>query len=929
MTLNYHYIVDINNWSGINRLAPQDLIFNGLPYSGLMQKPNQAITKSSDSSSRAPATVVVSNVLLNSGQRFSDAFKTDPIENKVLTIREIEKPITPASVARLVYQGVILYTEHNETECSLVCAEESLALSKRIDTVINTETFPRAKEEDVGQSVGVPFGLKVPETKLPIIEHNKRSTTTVELDETITTAILDRVDNLELGQAFLGEEPIQITLITPGNNSINFTRSEPTEHPSGEIVFMSRQYSLGIDASDFSQTPNPKTTINNIKHVDGDTEIQMPAPNLYGLVGPVRAAIWNTTPILKRNSGSKTSLGIELDTEAGSNSFDPLNAAGRNPAYTEKSFSRITNTNRILRLSNSRYIRPAGKINKVIAQVVHSGNNNANVIGVTPVSIKSKTLGAFATAGVLNAVDQIDKDFMELAEQKGRRAIEVPTGTAPTVQTETVTQLPNFGSRPGGLLRVDPGGTNPVTDANNGNNTDGCLLSAVYPGPTIEGFESQFGSGFVLSGVAPASQLVQLRFRVAHGEQITAPNPPFPGNVAVETTQFTQNGLIEIIDTRTGTTVASATFPSNTQQVIDTATLLVPPPTDTVAELQHYVGRVTLDQAVTFQWIIRECFWEVDYLPASSEEDAGAVINHYDVTGLMPSLEWSELNDFTIELIGDSSIANFKVFQMGITVIYEPQELVLPEDVFADVFPGLQGSVYNIVNNLWTNFALGNNLLTTLSPSAPNNPLGIIAIESFHTNNNYDNAVSGVIREQELFAFLQELARETRLFIYMFNGVLTLQEQDDIANLPLPTKIFTKDDIVGKTGFVGSDIEEQVINKITARYDLTDLRQDRQTIEREDAASVLAYGEQTRKLDFKYLRTKDAAQATISGIFDRKKLPFKQVNFRLTLDDRNEVDPLIRVGLDIDWDTVTLIEIQELTENFDHIINLKARVLIP
>lgn len=906
--LEYTYLVEITDrtgaaWSGINRLSDRDLIFAGQPYSGLMNKPTQRIIKSADSSARAPAGVVVSNVVLPGNTRFTDAFAADPIAGKIVTIREVERPITALSVARLVYQGVVLYTQYDELSCKLVCVEQSLSSSKRIDFVVNTETFPRAKKEDVSSSVPVPFGETVPDAKLPIIELNDKSKTIDAIDETTLSMVLDGLRDLQTGAAFVGEEEVTITVIDVPTKTITVTRTVPTEHPKGSFVYMKLRFSIGVDASSYLNA----TTIENIRHVESDQQFTLPAPDGYTLIGPVRAAFWDKTPLVKKTLEGKQNLGIEFDTvDALNNAAGAFNAAGRNPAYTEKSFADVAGIGALdLRLSNSRHIRPLGNIIKVILQVVHSGNVAGSSLGPATFFVKSNSMISFQNIAPLIGTDLLDKDFMELGENKGRRAIEVPS--APVTMTQTL--FPDtFATTAGGTGNPDP--ANPIGNVQDNNLGTTSRISVLFPGPGIGSMT--WGFSAVPAGLNPADQLTGVRFKFRHGGNQTG-TPENGGHT----------GTIELF--RAGISVAGpGVFNSNpTNQVDEVATFV---PAETVAALPLYTGVIVLNFPFTGDWQATEGYFEIDTIPVTGAADAGAVINQYDISSALPSLDWSEFKDFIVAIQGDG-INQYKVFQTGINVIYEPEELLLPDNVYCDVKPALKGSVYNVFLQLWTAAEFGANSLASFFPTAP---AEVAVIEAFHTANNYDaDSVSGLIRSEELIALLQILARETRLFIYMVNGVLIIEEQDDIANLPAASLTLDQFDTVGKASFSGADIEEQVINSITAMYDLTDLEGERATIERESAASILVYGVQQRKLSYQFLRTLAAMQSTIAGIFDRNDTAFEQVSFAVTLLDRNNIAVMSRIALSLNWTSVQLLELQELAEGMgDHTIEVTARVLI-
>ena len=257
---------------------------------------------------------------------------------------------------------------------------------------------------------------------------------------------------------------------------------------------------------------------------------------------------------------------------------------------------------------------------------------------------------------------------------------------------------------------------------------------------------------------------------------------------------------------------------------------------------------------------------------------------------------------------------------MGLIVIYEPQETRFVNQLVGTVVGAVSGDPAQILETLWTDVDLGNNPASTITNIAATSA-------SLQAAGYISSTIGGIIRNAELWEVMLLIAREVRIFLYIINGVVTLEFIELISSLASPTLTITRDIIMPSPTIRSSDLEQQVKNRYNAEFDQTDVEGFRQEIQRENAASITAYGELLDEVQFRFVKTLAQVDATLAIYLDRLAYPWDQVSFALTQDHRVLLDPLTRIKLSIGWLIINKFEVTQIEERWDHTLSITGRSL--
>lgn len=908
MAFNYTYLANIDGWSGPSFLSTRPLVFGGNGYDPILETPNQVIVRSSDPTARSNCALSVINSKL-AGVSFSDSHFADRLEGKTITVIQLDRD---TNVSRVVYIGVVLFVEVSETQVSITLVEPSYSRSKQLGGKVSSELWPDARPSDVGASIGLPVGT-VENARFPHVRYNKQSRLEGAILNTDTSFILDSVEGFVLGPATIGEEEVTITNIDIPTRTVTVTRTKATDHPSGEPFVLGGDFSIAIDSS------GSLSTISDMKEFKSEEEVfPVRDPDNHSVVNGIRIATWlDSTPTYKEPIGDLDSIGIELDNPAASNCVNPTNALGRVGTFSERNFASIRGVGQeTLQGLLDRYLRPKGRIKKVLAIVEHSGNRNNNSLGSGQLNIFSPFVPGGINAGFLTTEDQLDPDFLEIAEQKGRRSTDVPSAQSLTTAIFTPDSLvvgvgstgtPIGGFNPEFRLANDEDITH---DGNEDNSVD-TISAGLGTGP-FRGLRYFFGT--LPSQVSPADEITQLVFRWKHGSVIEGGSAGFGNQGAIS--------IFEGLANLTG----HGQFPKSTPAVIQTATIAFAPGTKTGADLLNMNFWVDLGVALGVPntvWTIFEANVEIQYTPSptTAAANSGTVSSQYDITStaFAAGVDWDDLFNTTLQVIGDTGNF-FSVFRVGLIVIYEPQETRYVNNLVGTVVGAISGDPAELIEALWTNALVGNNPSASIANVAATSAL-------LQAAGYVSSSVGSVIRSSELWEVLQLIAKESRVFFYMINGVIQLQFMELRANVAAPALTIFRNMIMPNPGIRSSDVEQQVKNRFEAEFDLTDAEGYRQEIQREDAASIAAYGEQLEEVQFLFIKTLSEVESTLAIYLDRVGNPWDQVSFSLTQDHRVLLDPLSVAKLDFGWVLITKFEVLEVQERWDHTLEITGRSL--
>lgn len=899
----YDYLVEIESWGGYSFLASRALGFESNGYDELLIGVG-SIVQSIDPSRRSSCTVLISNREYGPGAaRFSDRFSSEKIEGKTVIVRELFRG---AQAARTLFKGVVLKRDYNEESVSLELVESNLKRSLELGKVVDTTTFPDAKPSDVGAVIPVIFNDPT-DVVCPVVKSNASSRLAAELDSSSTADIaLDSVEGFpNSGTVRIGREQISYTSLDVANNELSGTitraasSTKAAAHIQGSLVVVVDNYEIAIDNT------NQGTTVSKAEAIGSENRrYPLPNPDSHVNSSGVRLARWNETPTYHEPSGELESIMIELGADGGSNCFTPENARGREEEFTEKNYALVHRHNEPTETRNafvgySDFEHPSrGNIKKVLAQVVHSGNNDALVVSTgksslstSPVTVETQTGTPRVFVGNLSPVDQIDADFMEIGQQKGARPGQVGSNntsvTGVVVIPTSITEAAFISS-----YGVQVGAKEDMIDGDYSNKVE------IGPGGGSAGGKYTFGITSLPPGINPAATLDRVAFHWRHGG-------------ASESSS--KNSKLELFEG--ATSKGSQLFGQQTTQQHDES-VGYNPVGKTVNDLTSITGVIEMPSVSPGSWEAYEGWFEIDYTDNDADQDAGAVVNHFDVTSVLDT--WEKVTNGLIDVRCDNLNNGFRLYHAGFIVIYEPTQERVPDKVALSLDGGITGTPAQVIDTLWRTIA-GNSADSISSAD-------VSALSSALTTAGYTAAaVAGAIRSSLIDA-VQRLAEECRFRAYVLNDVLRLKFIDDISTATASLRI-DHTDLVDQPSLEGSDTEQQVKNLIRLRYKLSEVEDFRETLEDSDASSITNFGEQLEERDLQFVTDATAAGETKDMLLDRFSEPFDQMSFEVSLDFRNALSLLQVVEIALGWLSIEKFEIQEKEETGNHTIVVRGRVL--
>ena len=449
----YDYLIEIAGWSGPSYLAARPLSYNSNGYDPLLTELGD-VTQSVEPGRRSSCRFTVSNEPYgSSGARFSSYFSASKIEGRSVTIREVFRE---GGSSRTLFVGVVRSRSYTQDEVEVEVIGSELARSKRLDMMVSEADWTRAKPADIGQSIPVVFN-DVPDLVGPVVAWNAHSRLAAELDSSSTDPIeLDSVEGFpSSGTIRIDREKISFTGIT-NNTLTGVTRGASSTtaaaHIEGSLVIMVNTFDIGIDAT------TEGATVTKAEAVDSERRRwPLPDPDSIEEVGGATLARWDETPTYQEPAGELDAHSIELDQDGGSNCLYHERARARDGSYSDSNYCEVhkfSGTHEAWIGYSSVDHATRGRVKKILLQVVHSGNNDQLVVDggksnlgtgtANEVKAETQTGSPRQLVGYLAPVDQLDPEFLEIAERKGSRATQVGSNTtsvtAVVVKPNTVTE---------------------------------------------------------------------------------------------------------------------------------------------------------------------------------------------------------------------------------------------------------------------------------------------------------------------------------------------------------------------------------------------------------------------------------------------------------------------------------------------------------
>lgn len=905
MTQGYDYLVEIAGWTGWSYIAGRPLAFEGNGYDDLLVEVGD-IVQSIEPSRKSSCRLTLSNRPYGPDQtRLSDEFATTKIEGKTVTVRELFRDST---TARTLFKGVVRSRSYDANQVTLELIESSLNRSKRLDVIVEASTFARAKPADIGKSVPVIFN-DPSDVVCPVVASNAHSRLAAEIDSSSTADIaLDSVENFpSSGTVRIGREKISYTSLDTANNELSGTITRAASsttaaaHIQGSLVIVVDEFDLGIDAV---QTG---TTVTKAEAVDSERRrYPLADPDSHENEDGIRKARWNETPTYFEPAGELEAHVIELDTDGASNANFPEKALGRSSSYTDSNYCEVQKYSgsheAFIGFSGTEH-PSRGNIKKVLLQVVHSGNNaqlvvdtGKSVLGTGfEVKCETQTGSPRVLVGNLSPTDQLDEDFLEIAERKGSRATQV--GSAST-SVEGVVIQPDGVAESAGLssFSVQTGAKEDQIDGDYGSSC------SIGPGGGAAGGKFTFSISSLPPGISSGAKLDKVTFKWRHGGS-----------------GETGNGEYEISLERSASTVDGPdTITKNTSSTVDEV-VSYQPPSDTIADLTSYTGIIDPQSTPTQSgfWDSFECWFEIDYTDADADQGTGSVTNHFDATGTLDT--WAKVSNGLADIRATVSSTGIRLYHAGFIVIYEPTIERVPDRIALSLDGGITGTPAAVIDDLWQTRA--GNSAGSISSS------DVTALGTALTSAGYTAAaVAGAIRAEGLWDTVQRLARECRFRAYIENDVLRMAYIELISAGSATARIDAQD-LAELPEVMGADIERQVMNKVRLKYNFSEIEGHRSSLEDSDSSSISAYGEFVEERELQYVLGDTAATATKDMILDRFDEPWDELEFEVTLALRNTLALLSIVELAFDWFTASRFEIEELSETGEHTIKARGRVL--
>ena len=920
MTLirEYDYLVQIDpSWSGPKNIAGRPLTHNLVGYDMFLGPMTGSIFRSTNTGRRSSASITILNKEFG-GKLVSKHAEDDPIENKTVSILELFRD---EPTARTIFVGVVKRARISETGLVLELVEPSLNRSTRLAKTISTDIWPRARRSDVGRPLILPIG-DVVDANPPILKHNLSTTIAVDLDDSTEDIEVNNIpdDFPASGLVRIDEEVISYQSITPANpvlqtNAIlvgvpgsarGQSGTVAKAHSRGRRVVVVDTFAIGIDSE------GGATTVDAISAINAEGErIALPLPPTTIVENGVTIAQWDETPTFLEETGPKDIQRVELDGDFGSTSSDPLNAAGDNPAFEGRNFSTITIApNETLALQRTQSQAFLGKIEKVIATILHSGNRG----DVSRLGLANVFVGG-TQVGLLSSTDKFDSDLQAVARGRNRGPVDVPV--PPESGNATITpDVAAFDQvSASGIARwVDP-----VLDPARSNDgvVDPPPGRAAFLGPGTTGFSMnryQISLNNLPVNVSPTAVIDSISFRVRHGGDTEADSiNAFPGELSGYIINVRQGGAFP------GTLRAQA-LPVTSVPIVDDVATWSTPAALTINDLPSFVFEMQFNQAAASPnrtFAVYEVFVDVEFTDTSPQRDSGSIQNDFEVPASVAST-WDDLQNLPVLVVGDGT-NEFFVYHVLFNVIYTPQRVIVPERFAANLDAAVDGDPATVISELWS--LVGNGPATIDAASFAAASARLIA-EGYTAS-----TIRGLVRNRELFAVVNQIAEEFRLRVYVELAILKAAYIEDYANLPPTSRVVVKDDLSQRPQVARSDIETAIVNRVVAKFDRTDLEQFRGEEVDSNPASIALYQEKTRDLNLDYVATSAAALKTAGLIIERFSLPYDNLSYKVTL-LLKDISLLELQELYFGpWYQSPRFEVESISDTLDHQINIQGREL--
>ncbi len=905
----YDLLVEIASWGGPSYIAGRVLGFDGHGYDPLLLEIGDLLSSVEPSRRRSCLLKLANAPYGAAAARLSSYFGAAPIEGKTVTIRELFRGATSA---RTMFKGVVRQRSYDLDTVELELVETALQRSRRLDKLVDLATFARAKPADVGRSIPLVFNDPT-DVVCPVVAWNAHSRTAAELDSSSTADLeLDSAEGFpSSGTIRIDREQLTYTGIT-ANALTGIARAANSTvaaaHIKGALVVVVDEFDIAIDSV------QQGTTVTRAEAVDSERRrYPLPDPDSHEDEDGIRKARWDETPTYFEPAGELDAHSIELDQDGGSNSLYPERARARDGSYSDSNYCevhRYSGTHEAWIGYSSVEHPTRGRIKKILLQAVHSGNNDQLVVAsgksnlgtgtANEVKAETQTGSPRLLVGYLAPIDQLDSDFLEIAERKGGRATQ--SGASSTARTAVVlkptsitedTYIASYGVQ-------SPGSKDHMID--------GDYSNAVGIGVRVgaAGGRFNFSIGSLPPGINSSATLDKVVFKWRHGGS---------GDTSAN------NATIAL--KRSGSTVAGATsFASNASSEVDEV-VSYNPTAKTVADLTNYVGVIEM-HASGGQWRGIEGWFEIDYTDTDADQTTGAVVNQFDVTSIFAGADdqetWGKVSNGLIDIRSTVNNTGFRLYQAGFIVIYEPLMERVPDRVALSLDGGINGNIGSVINTLWQTVA-GNSAgsINSSDVSALDTALAAAGFTAA--------AVSGVVREEDLWATIQRLARECRFRAYALNDVLRLAYIPAFADLAATSRRIDHTDLVDSPRIEGADIDRAMVNLIRCQYDYSEIEEYRGSLEDTESASVTAYGERLEELELRFVRTSAAAQKLVDMILERQSEPYDAFAFRVTLALR-DIALLDLLELRFDFFSCSVFEVEEIEERGDHTLTIKGRVLV-
>lgn len=899
----YDYLVDIAGWSGPSYLAARPLTYDGNGYDDLLLGIG-SVFRSVDPTRLNSCEIRVSNHLVN-GQRFSDYLLgavANRIENKQVTVR---RWFRDEGTAVTIFVGQVRSRSISELEVALEVTELRPVEGPICRTVIDSDTWPNARQADVGRVVPVNFNT-VPDVDIPITVDAPFSRLATEIDSSSTADLeLDSVDGFpSSGTIRIGREKIAYTGVNTSLKTLTgISRAQSSTvaaaHIQGSLVLVLATFEAAIDAQ------STTATISKVVAVDGDNErFPLSQPSSHSTLGITRVARWSEPPTYYYPKGEAEAIGIEMIGDGGSTAVDPENARAQDAAYTESNYSTVSiGAGEEAHISTHyKELADRGRIKKVLITVNHSGTNGSlgTDLGSVEVLAAPQSVSPRPSVGFLAESDNLDADFLQLAEQRGRRPVDITqdtaTVTAATIEPTSVTEA----------SLILNAGTVAGSSADNARDSDPAtaLIAGVTPGSS--GGEYLFYISTVPAHLPSTAVINEIRFKCRHGDTSSAGAE----NSGVHAT-------ITLFES--GSPVAGpANFPPRGGYKQDETATFVPTG-KTIADLSLYVGRIQANgsTATGFVWNIWECWFEVDYTDTNAPAGTGSIVNQFDATSAFS--DWADLSTAVIDIRHRSGLGEWRLYHVGIQVIYEPLEEKLPTKIYAEIASSITGDPATLIFQIWTLYggmSIGSiNLLDITDASTR------LAAEGFASTTF---AFSLATRE-DVWATIQSIAAQSRLAVYFEGGQLRLQYLELAASITTNYQALSRSDIQAPQ-LASADLENDLANQVSIEYDESAIDGFKATLNDEDTTNQAQFGKRPADLQLPALRSSAVAQKIADYMLDRQSIPWEVLEFAVSMEQRS-LELLDVLALDLGWISFDKIQIEELEEQGDHVFRVRARDL--